>query len=394
MSILAINKALLESINFNPTKETYTASVLDLCKDIEETNIVLPLYQTGIRWVDSKFLDLLNFQLLGKAPVSPISMNKIENSSIAVEQVTFINRNKITTNVYNKKSVTDGQQRLSCNFYAYSDDPKFAKFVLDLEKGCFRSINDNIKKHQIPVGKLLNRDVGEFNRYKNSVSYLKKDEVTDLLYAIRSKIFNYCYTINMANNLTEEEQLKWFEVLNNAGSKISALQMKFAKFLVKGLDIHTAYLNIFEEKINKAGMADAYKHFETKISFPISALNPAYEITHMKEHVSNFCPFPSDTKETQLCALSVEELMRCINMTITALDKAIIFIKDNNLPKPPRMDYITFIIGLLVYLGDRKLSITQTAKLIDWYTTIDFTNATNSQRRNIFDKLLNIRLES
>ena len=389
---MAINSDLFKALSFNPTKETYTASVLDLCKDIEAKKIVLPLYQTGIRWIDSKFIDLLNFQLLGKAPVSPISMNLIEDSTIAVEQVTFINREIIEEDVQNKKSVTDGQQRLSCNFYAYSDSNKFEKFVLDLEKGKFIIVNGDIKRHQIPVGKLLNKDVSELNKYKNSVSYLKKDETTDLLYAIRSKIFNYSYTINTAKNLTESEQVEWFEVLNNAGSKISALQMKFAKFLVKGLDIHTVYLGLFEDKINRAGMEDAFVHFETKVSFPISALNPAYEIVKNKEHVSNFSPFPSETKENQLCALNVDELMQCINLTLTALDKTIMFIKENNLPTPKRMDYVTYIAGLFVYLGNQELSDIQKSKIIEWYNKTDFTNMTNPNRRNLFDKLLDIRL--
>ena len=225
---------LIKAVSFNPTKETYTASVLDLCKDIEAKRIVLPLYQTGIRWIDTKFLDLLNFQLLGKAPVSPISMNLIEDRTRAVEQVTFINREVIEEDVQNKKSVTDGQQRLTCNYYAYSDNDQFKNFVLDLQKGKFISPKDEIKKYQIPIGKLLNRDISELNDYKNSVPYLKKDEVTDLLYAVRSKLFNYSYTINMAKNLTEDEQIGWFEVLNNAGSKVSLLQMKFAKILSQG----------------------------------------------------------------------------------------------------------------------------------------------------------------
>lgn len=387
-----LNQELIKAVSFNPTKETYTASVLDLCKEIEAQNIVLPLYQTGIRWIDQKFVDLLNFQLLGKAPVSPISMNLILDNTIAVPQVTFIDRELIEESVLNKKSVTDGQQRLSCNFYAYSDNSKFRNIVLDLKKGHFYIVDTDIKKYQIPVGKLLNKDIAILNKYKNAIPFLKQDEVTDLLYAIRSKIFNYSYTINTAKNLTESEQLEWFEVLNNAGSKISALQMKFSKFLVKGLDIHTEYLDLFDDKISSAGMQDAYLHFETKVSFPIATLNSAYEIvTNKEEHVLNFSPFPSDTKENQLCALSIEELTECINLTLAALDRAILFIKANNLSKPERMDYITYLTGFFVYLGEQQLSDVQEMKVIEWYQNIKFTNMSNPERRIIFDDLLKIR---
>jgi hypothetical protein len=30
---------------------------------------------------------------------------------------------------------------------------------------------------------------------------------------------NYNYTINLAEDLSEDEQISWFEVLNNAGSR-------------------------------------------------------------------------------------------------------------------------------------------------------------------------------
>lgn len=33
----------------------------------------------------------------------------------------------------------------------------------------------------------------------------------------------------MAEDLSEDEQITWFEVLNNAGSRVSIIQMRFAK---------------------------------------------------------------------------------------------------------------------------------------------------------------------
>lgn len=37
----------------------------------------------------------------------------------------------------------------------------------------------------------------------------------------RTKILSYAYTVNMAEDLSEDEQITWFEVLNNAGSRVS-----------------------------------------------------------------------------------------------------------------------------------------------------------------------------
>jgi len=139
-------------------------------------------------------------------------------------------------------------------------------------------------------------------------------------------------------------------------------------------------------------MENAYTHFETRVSFPIAALNPAYEIVkNRKEHVSGFSPFPSETKEKQLCTLSIDELMQCINLTLTALDKTIIFIKDNGLTSPKRMDFVTYILGLLVYLDEQELSDVQKSKIVEWYNNTDFTNKSNTDRRNLFDEFLDLR---
>ena len=44
-----------------------------------------------------------------------------------------------------------------------------------------------------------------------------------------------------------------------------------------------------------------------------------------------------------------------------------------------------------MYLGDEELSDLQKTKIIEWYKKTVFTNMTNPARRNLFDKLLEIR---
>lgn len=47
------------------------------------------------------------------------------------------------------------------------------------------------------------------------------NDVMAFLLLARTKILSYAYTVNMAEDLSEDEQITWFEVLNNAGSRVS-----------------------------------------------------------------------------------------------------------------------------------------------------------------------------
>lgn len=340
---------------------------------------------------------LLNFQLNGYAPVAPISVNQITSKSSNVAQVTFIERKAIIDNedVQNRMSVNDGQQRLSTNFFAYINHSKVENIVLDLFKGKFVILKNvlGIKNHQVPVGILMNKDLQVLNDYKNNNSFLKRDEVSDLIKDVRSKLFSYYYTINLAKDLTGEEQLDWFWVLNNAGSTISALQMRFSCHFIKGLDIQVDYLNIFIEKVNQAGM-NKFTKKETEVSIPVSALNPCLEIITQKEkHTLKYSPIASDANDPrakELCNLSTDKLKECFEITLAALDKTIEFIKNNKIPYPSRMEYITFLVGLYVYNGNNEFSECEKDRVINWYVNVQFVNMPNNERRKNFDELLKI----
>jgi hypothetical protein len=387
-----VNEILKKAVTFNPSKKSFQMNVQDLCEEIESKRMVLPLYQTGIRWTLQKNIDLLNFQLLEKAPVSPISINEIVDTSIAVEQVTFIERKLIEGNIQGKYSVTDGQQRLSCNYKAYTDNDSFKSIVLDVGKGKFYSISGEIQRNQIPVGKLMNKDVNEFYDYTNNNSFLKKQEVKDVLFSVRSKLFDYNYTVNIAKDLTEDEQVGWFEKLNNAGSRVSGVQIKFAKLLARGTDIYSEYTDIFLSKMTANGYQSLFVQKNTEVSIPIATLNPAYEVVTQKgSHVRNFTPMASDTKENQLCALEISQLQECFKITLLGLEQAMKFIKDNNLTPPTRIDYLTYITGLYVYNNNNELNEAQRKTLMHWYESVNFTNKSNDQRRDIFKNIIEIR---
>lgn len=387
--ILKIRPSLKAAARFNPTKRTFQMTIEDICSEIDKQRLTLPLYQRDVSWTLQKHVDLFNYQLLGKAPVSPISINEIKDVDNCVAQVSFINRELVTTITPGHLSVADGQQRITTNYEAYKNSNRFRNIVLDLAKGKFVIVKETIKKYQIPVGILLNQDADEFFDYINTNSMLKKSDCMNILMQIRSKLRDYSYTINLATDLSEDEQIDWFEVLNNAGSVVSKIQMRFSKLKLDGIDIYVQYTNKFKTKIEEAGM-ELFNVKTTEVSSPIAALNSSYEVITEKEHSINFAPIPSDTKENQLCSLTGDQLRTCFKLTLDALDKSIEFIQNNSLKEPDRIDYVNYLVGLFVFKNNRELSEEENETLVEWYNNVNFTDKSNKLRRALFSDLLNL----
>ena len=383
---MRISKELVKAASVNPTKKSTQMSIVEMCNKIEEQVISLPLYQRDLSWTLDKCISLLNYQLLGKAPVSPISMNVINDIKDCVPQVSFIDREIIDVVERGQFSVVDGQQRLTTNYKAYCNHDDFRNIVLDLGRGRFVESEQAIRTNQIPVGIVLNRDDVVLFEYTNNKSALRKPEVTNVLLQVRSKIKNYNYTINSAEDLDEDEQIEWFEVLNNAGSRVSIIQMRFSKLKAHGIDIYKQYTSVFNNRLIEVGY-DFFTPEKTTVSYPISALNPAYELVMNKVHSNNFAPIPSDTKENQLCNISTEDLKRCIELTLEVEDKVIDFIENNALKQPDRIDYINYLIGFFIFNAS-KIDDKVKARLINWYNTVDFTNKSNTNRRDMYTDLI------
>ncbi|AKD24192.1 hypothetical protein XM40_03450 [Bacillus velezensis] len=366
-------------------------SLGNLCKDIEEGRLTLPIFQTGIRWKVEKSIELLNFQLNGKAAVAPISINVIENRSVAVPQVKFISRDLVSEEeLAGKHSVNDGQQRLSCNYKAYTDDDEFRNVVLDITTGKFVLNSGSMRNSQIPVGKLYNKDPKVFEKFVGENPQMQSFEVQSLLTRIRNKFLAYYYTVNYAKDLSEEEQREWFEVLNLAGSKVTETEVHLTEMLVKGVDYYKDYAEKFGEKLKEAGLDNLFVQKATEISIPLAALNPAYELIKQKPHSANFSPMPSDVKASLISKLTAEELRTIFNLTLDALEKALTFIESERLSEPKRIDYITYLLGAFVFLQNAELNAAQKTLLVEWYEQVEFAKKDNGARRNIFDNLIEV----
>ncbi|MBD5467430.1 MAG: DUF262 domain-containing protein [Lachnospiraceae bacterium] len=386
---MKISKALIQAVSFNPTEKSHKMTVLDMCKKIESREISLPLYQRDVSWTKGQAIELLNYQMLGKAPVAPISMNIILDIEDYVPQVAFDDREMIEKSKIEKgqMSVVDGQQRLTTNYKAYTNSDDFRNIVLDVARGRFLLEEGAFTKSQIPAGILLNKEDAIFYEYLTKNNMMKDTSFMTILVQCRSKIRSYYYTINQAENLTEDEQIEWFEVLNNAGSRVSALQMRFSKMKVHGIDIYTMYTLKFKNKLLEYGY-DFFSPQKTSVSYPIAALNSAYEIIMNKPHTDAYAPIPSDTKENQLCALEPALLKQCFAKTLEALNKSVEFIQEQDVKEPDRIDYINYITGFFVYNPSPSNEVIK--KVVDWYNKVDFNNKSNSRRRAIFTQLLNI----
>ncbi|WP_294379087.1 cysteine desulfurase family protein [uncultured Clostridium sp.] len=311
---IKINKNLIYYSTFDPTKESKPVALRDLCHEIEERRIVLPVFQTYIRWTPEKSVSLLNFQLNGKAAVSPISINKIENKELAVPQLSFLTRELIKQDeLVGKQSVNDGQQRLSCNYKAYIDHEDFKSIVLDITAGKFLINPQALKKSQIPVGKLYNKDDSVLDEYIANHKELQTLEVQRLLTKVRNKFMSYYYTVNYAKDLTENEQLEWFDVLNLAGSRVTGVEVQLTNMLVKGIDFYKEYSNKFVEKLAEGSLEHLIIRKDTEVSIPLAVLNPAYEIIKNKLHSSNCSPIPSDAKGIALSKLEPDELRKILS---------------------------------------------------------------------------------
>lgn len=385
---MRINNKLLTAANFDPTKQTSQMSVFTMCDKIEEHSFSLPLYQRDISWTIQKSVDLLNYQLTGKAPVSPISINIINNTSEKVPQVSFIDRELIEGIGRGQYSVVDGQQRLTTNFKAYCNHEDLNNVVLDLGKGIFIQNNGSIKNYQIPVGVLLNKNDKCLSNYVQKHKTLFQTDVFTLLLQIRNKLKNYSYTINAAEDLTEDEQIEWFEVLNNAGSRVSIIQMRFSKLKAHGIDIYKQYTSVYKEKLFEIGYDSFFTPQKTNVSYPISALNPALESITSKQHLNNYAPMPSDSKESILCNLKPEQLKKCFSITLNALDKVLDFLNENSI-RVTRIDYINYLIGYVIF--NPNCIESNAIEIIRWINQTDFTNKSNSERRNIFTELINYK---
>lgn len=375
--------------DLNPTKKSQTMTLSELSGLIEEGKLTIPMYQRGLSWNDEKVVALFNYQLFGKAPVAPLSLNSI-GSNDDVPQFSFIRRESIYDGSnQGKMSVVDGQQRLTTNYKAYSNDESFQNVVLDFTQAKFRKLNGRTRGNQIPVGVLLNKELNVLQKYiYDNLSSNDAMQLFPIAVSVRTKLLSYSYTVHIAENMTENEQIEWFEVLNNAGSRVTQIELALSKFKVHDFDMYAQFINPYKDMVTEFGFEELFSPFTSNVSYPIASLNPAYEKTQKNGvHNKNYAPIPSDTKENMLIKLNKLELDDISHTTLTGLKLALNFIFTNNLQEYiSKMQHIMYLTGYFVFVDAKTV---KNNELIDWIKTVSFDNITNGDKRNIFNDLIN-----
>lgn len=385
---MKINSIKLQAAtNLNPTKRSQTMTITDLCEKIENGSLTVPLYQRGLSWNDTKAISLFNYQLFGKAPVAPISLNEIGTND-DVPQLSFINRDVIPDNHQGKLSVVDGQQRLTTNYKAYSNDDSFSNIVFDFTQAKFRNANNGrANKSQVPVGILFNKNQQILTDYiYKNYSANDATKLFPVLVGIRAKILNYSYTIHIADNMTENEQIEWFEVLNNAGSKVSLIELSLSKLRMHNFDIYSFFINPYKNMVKEYGFDELFSPFSSNVSYPIASLNPAFEYL-IKDglHSKNYAPIPSDTKEKMFLKLTKQQLVEMSQLTLKALNKALDFIFEYQVQDYIKaMQYVMYLTGYFIFQENNI----QKDKLAKWVKETSFDNLSNGERRSIYSKLI------
>ncbi|MFD1431243.1 DUF262 domain-containing protein [Lacticaseibacillus yichunensis] len=384
---MRLNERKLKTYNFDPTNSKMSRSIRDLNQYISDGVLSLPQYQRDISWNTKKMVALLNYQLFGKAPISPLSLNEILDKEAATPQISLIDRRPMTDDELArvKWSVIDGQQRLTTNYLAYTNAAGISNVVFDFGKATF--VEAKIPtSNQIPAGILLNKNIEKLKKYLAGMPGYDPTRHYSYIIDIREKLSKYEYTLHIAEDMTQEEQLKWFEVLNNAGSRVSKLQLTFSRSKAYDFDIYTDYANKFKQLASDYGYGELFSPFSTSLSYPVALLNPAYEKSRATYHKMNYSPIPSDNKAGQLSKLDATQMRQLSDTTLNALKRVLDFLEDSGLQGHiKRMDYILYLTGYDVLVGVNNQN---QVKLVDWVQNVDFTDKTSSERRKIFSDLL------
>ncbi|APC42597.1 hypothetical protein A7L45_05960 [Clostridium estertheticum subsp. estertheticum] len=179
-------------------------------------------------------------------------------------------------------------------------------------------------------------------------------------------------------------------MLNNAGSKIPLKEMRLSRLKIKDVDYHSEYISKFIKQLVDKKYNEIFTSKSTQVSYPLAALNPAYDYLFSKIDTKKIAPIASDVKEGRICDLDTEELKKLFEMTLNSLELTLEFIDSNELDIPIRMEFITFAMGYFVYGNNEELSEVRKEFLINWFNNIEFTNMVNTTKRLEYYKLINM----
>ena len=385
-------------VGLNPSANFFSKTVEELCKMLwsGKMDYFIDIHENS--WSRHQMVSLLNNVALSNYPITPIAVNIETFQSYDPNEGFVSSLPKIMKATYersknsvlfdqthaSKYTVIDGHQRLNCFLKAYTDDPDFAHVVFDLSYCKFREVL-TVEDNQIPVGKLCNKDFSIFMDY---VADRYDGEVISMLNAIRNKFLNYSILVVYATNLFINEQIDWFTLLNGAGSSLTESEVFLFKLRGKNIDGYQLYVGPYNKMIIEAGFDSLLSTSRARTSYPLTALNPLLEKKFSNNRKNNYTPIPSDVKLGILDAIPPEELKSMFSESLEALRWTLDFFKAKGI-LPVRMEYVTYISGFYIL---RNPTVNSYDMLEHWYRNTLFTDASNTEKRQIYSRLLSMEV--
>lgn len=180
-----------------------------------------------------------------------------------------------------------------------------------------------------------------------------------------------------------------------------------------GKDIETVFVSEWDEYAQKTYKLNYHDDFDiagdiTKIDekdipefdiclagFPCQAFSLAGKRMGFDDDYKGMCRGTLFQDVVRICEYRQPKVIFCenvkgltiIELTLEVEDKVIDFIENNALKQPDRIDYINYLIGFFIFNAS-KIDDKVKARLINWYNTVDFTNKSNTNRRDMYTDLI------
>lgn len=211
---MIINSKLQEVLQYNSNQVITTYSIQNLCFMIDNDQLTVPSYKETAEWANRYKMDLFNYELFAKTPVTEIlalSNNSSDNvSQLSIYRGQEIPQNKLSDTI----SVLDGSQRLLTNYQAYINDQGVKDIALNLEVPRFEIIDGTTDTtNLLPIGVLMNHDLSLLSSWLIDHQDKIDDEGQKIILGIRSKLMDCKLVVQVAEGLDQTEQLVYYKML-------------------------------------------------------------------------------------------------------------------------------------------------------------------------------------
>lgn len=212
---MIINSKLREVLQYNSNQVITTYSIQSLCFMIDNNQLTMPDYKETVEWANNYKMDLFNYELFAKTPVTEI-LALSNNGNDNVPQLSIYSGREIPqSKLSDTISVLDGSQRLLTNYQAYINDQGVKNIALNLETPSFEIVTETTKtENLLPIGVLMNHDLSLLSSWLIDHQEID-DEGQKIILGIRSKLMDCKLVVQVAEGLDRAEQLAYYKMLKN-----------------------------------------------------------------------------------------------------------------------------------------------------------------------------------